>query len=141
MKSHILLCAVLLLCYHQSIFAQKAYNFGEGIIKIAHYFAMERDLLHPDTANNLFTNYTYYIKGAKVLRREGTSSSFIGSDKKITRQDDILLKTTLTAKLIIPEYLLDFGQNKGSHSKSTWGYLCHQLWLRDGGQRFRILSI
>ncbi|MFX1705561.1 hypothetical protein PV783_16460 [Chitinophaga sp. CC14] len=112
MKPRILLYAILLLCYHHSVFGQKAYNFGEGIIKIAHYFAMERNLLHPDTANNLFTNYTYYIKGSKVLRREGTSSSPTNSDKKITRQGDTVFKTTLTAKMVIPEYLLDFHQNK-----------------------------
>jgi hypothetical protein len=112
MKPCILLCTVLLFCHCHRAYAQKAYNFGEGIVKIAHYFVLKKDVLHPDTANRLFTKYTYYIKGDKVLKREGASSFLISSDKRITKQENNVFKTTLTAKLITPEYLLDFQQGK-----------------------------
>lgn len=111
MKFFILLCAVLMFCYPPA-FAQKTPDFGEGIIKIAHYFVPTKNVLEPDTAGKLFTNYTYYIKGAKVLKKEGSSSSFLGSDKKIITQDGHSFKSVLSARLITPEYLLDFQQDK-----------------------------
>ncbi|NLR62504.1 hypothetical protein HGH93_30715 [Chitinophaga polysaccharea] len=110
-KSLILLCAVLMFCYPRA-FAQKMPDFGEGIVKIAHYFVPSKNVLAPDTAGRLFTNYTYYVKGSKVLKREGGPSSFLGSDKRITKQDDHLFKSALSARLITPEYLLDFQQDK-----------------------------
>ncbi|SKD09431.1 hypothetical protein SAMN05660461_5319 [Chitinophaga ginsengisegetis] len=106
MKSYILSCAFLLL--YLSCFAQKAYNFGEGIVKIAHYFVLKRNVETPDTARSLFTNYTYYIKGSKVLKRETEDFSFSSTQHTTKKQDNSSFHTALTAKLVQPEYLLDF---------------------------------
>lgn len=106
MKSSILLCAFLLV--NLNCFAQKHYNFGEGIVKIAHYFVQKKNINNPDTAGSIFTNYTYYIKGSKVLKREPEGPFYSGTKQTTGMQNGSSFHSTLTAKLVLPEYLLDF---------------------------------
>ncbi|MEZ2443381.1 hypothetical protein AB6805_16775 [Chitinophaga sp. RCC_12] len=106
MKPYILSCTFLFL--YLSSFAQKAYNFGEGIVKIAHYFVLQKNIPHPDTARSLFTNYTYYIKGSRVLKREPEDFAYGSSAQTAQKQDNSSFHTILIAKLVQPEYLLDF---------------------------------
>lgn len=92
--------------------AQNNYNFGDGIIQVQHYFAPNLNLEHPDTANKLFTTYTYYVKRDKVLRAEDVILKEMNKSKSITQEENYTFKTALKANLIQYSYLMDFGHNK-----------------------------
>lgn len=113
MRSFILSCAFLFV--NLSSFGQKAYNFGEGIVKIAHYWVLKKNIHNPDTAGRIFTHYTYCIKGSKVLRREMEGPSYSSTKQTTVTDDGTIFRSTVTTKLVQGEYLLDF-QNDSAYT-------------------------
>jgi hypothetical protein len=91
-------------------------GFGEGIVTINEYAFAPNDLAALDPLSILhrerFYNYTYYIKGNKILRNDQYDSTLnIGSSTSETVGiHGEVIKTFLKAKMVHPIYMIDWNK-------------------------------
>lgn len=100
--------------------------FGEGVVDIQEY-AYPPGKVAPDFADtNIdtpFYNFTYYIKGLKILRKDVIdSSSLVAKAKYDTSKDkDAIIVTHLEVSIQHPSYLMDWNNR-----------ISYQFYTKDG---------
>jgi len=117
MKNALIFLLLLLISHtgKSQFIGNKENPFGEGIADVQLY-VFSPNVIAPDFVDNKmdtpFLNYTYYIKGLKILKKDGIDSSLLVPTvaNDTSKNNDAVVTTHLEITMQHPSYLIDWSK-------------------------------